>query len=78
MFHPLVDTLSTISDAEVEAKIFELQKKYFSTSNPDLQLQIQSILEMYREELKARLAKQKQQQLDQDNDLGLDNLINVS
>jgi hypothetical protein len=33
---------------------------------------------MYREELKARLAKQKQQQLDQDNDLGLDNLINVS
>jgi small-conductance mechanosensitive channel len=78
MFNPLVDSFAQLSDAEVENKMLELQRKYYMTHNPQVQDQIVAILDMYREEARARRAKQYQQQQEQNGENGLDNLIKVS
>lgn len=78
MFNPLVDSFAELSDAEVENKSIELQRKYFMTHNPQVQEQISAILDMYQEENKSRRAKQYMQQQEQNGEKGLDNLINVS
>lgn len=77
MFNPLVDDFSVLTDSEVEDKISELGRKYFSTQNPQLQVQISTILEMFKEEARARRAK-AQIQSQENGDSELDNLINVS
>ena len=78
MFNPLVDSFAQLNDAEVENKMLELQRKYYMTHNPQVQDQIATILDMYREEARARRAKQYQQQQEQNGENGLDNLIKVS
>jgi hypothetical protein len=78
MFNPLVDNFSDLADSEVEEKITELGRKYWMTSNPEVQQQIAVLLDMYREEARARRASAYRQQQEQDGENGLDNLINVS
>jgi len=78
MFNPLVDNFDTLSDSEIENKISELSRKYFISRNPQLQQQISTILEMYKQEMQSRQAKQKLKMQEQNGDNGLDNLINVS
>jgi hypothetical protein len=78
MSHPLIDNLESLSNTEVEEKLLELQRKYFATSNPDLQMQISMLIDMYREEVKARRAKELQKLNNRDDESGLDSLINVS
>ena len=78
MFNPLVDSFADLSDAEVENKSIELQRKYFMTHNPQVQEQISAVLDMYKEENRARRAKAYSQQNEQNGESGLDNLINVS
>lgn len=75
MFNPLIDNLKTLSDAEVEQKILELSKKYFTASRlgkPELLTQIQIALIMYKEKNSKRNMNRRTQ-LDDD----LDQLINV-
>ena len=77
MFNPLVDKFDKLSDSEIDQKISELGKKYWQTSNPDVRMQISSILEMFKEEARARQAHQRQK--DQDiGENGLDSLIKIS
>jgi len=80
MFNPLVDSFSELSDNQIDDKINELSRKYFLTNNPDLQSQIATVLNMYKEELRTRSAVAMQRQRDgQDSgEDSLDNLINVS
>lgn len=78
MFNPLVDNLSNISDAELDAKISELGRKYWQARNPQLQSQIANILEMYRLEMQARRASEKVKQDQENGENGLDSLINIS
>ena len=77
MFNPLVDDFSALTDTEVEEKVVELGRKYWMSRNPELQAQIATILEMYKEEARARRARAYQQSQDNDND-SLDNLININ
>ena len=76
MFNPLVDDFSLLSDNELEEKILELSRKYFLSKNPQLQQQVGTILEMMKEESKARRAKAIAPKDDDEN--SLDNLINIS
>jgi len=78
MFNPLVDSFKDLKDNEIENKIVELQRKYFQAgANPQLQQQVQAILEMYKHEMQERRAKSlKPSQENGDN--SLDNLINIS
>ena len=77
MFNPLVDNLTLISDQELETKVNELSRKYFQTRNPEVQMQISTILEMYKTEIQIRLS-QKNQNNQPNDENGLDNLINIS
>ena len=80
MFHPLAD-LSGLTDAEIENKISELGRKYFQSVNPQVQSQISTLLEMYKEESSSRriIAAQRQRDNDENNDENsLDKLINIS
>ena len=75
MFNPLVDNFNDLSDNDIELKIAELSRKYFISHNPQVQQQIQTIIEMLREETKKRNAKNLSSQNPESD---LDNLINVS
>ncbi len=78
MFNPLVDSFDQLKDREIEDKIVELQRKYFQAgANPQLQQQVQAILEMYKLEMQQRRAKSLQPS-QENGDNSLDNLINIS
>lgn len=75
--HPLIADIDKLKDAEVEAKIQELSKKYFMTHNPAVQEQIIMVLEAYKTELGVRRARAWQAE-HQKRDKDLDGLINIS
>jgi hypothetical protein len=76
MIHPLTEDYANLKDAEIEAKIQDLSRKYFMSNNPYLRQQISTFLDIYRTELSARRTKQLEQ-LYQKRDKDLDKLINV-
>lgn len=78
MFNPLVDSFSDLTDSEIDDKISDLSRKYYISRNPDIQIQIATLLDMYKEEMLARRARQRLDFSDQNGENGLDNLINVS
>ncbi len=76
MFHPFEGDLSDLKDAEVEQRLFDLNKKYFAAARlgkPELLTQLATFVTIYREELNRRYALKSKGQLDGD----LDQLINV-
>lgn len=75
MFSPLQQDISDMTLPELEQKVAELSKKYYATHNPDLQSQIATFIDIYKQEIQAKIAKQKIQQQD---DSDLDNLININ
>jgi mitochondrial fission protein ELM1 len=77
MIHPLAEDITKLKDAELEAKILSLSRKYWQTRNPMLQQQVAVLLEGYNQEFKLRRAKAWEQQR-QNMDKGLDKLINVN
>jgi hypothetical protein len=67
--------LSNLKDSELESKLQELTKKYFSAARlgkPELLTQLSSYITMYREEIKNRALRNKS-----DIDDDLNQLINV-
>ena len=79
MLNPLVDSLADLSVTEFEDKVVVLQRRYFMTSNPGVQQQIQNFLEIYQEEVQTRRAIEYNRQKNSENgETGLDKLINVS
>ena len=75
--HPLVLNLESLKTAEIESKINDLTKKYFMTSNYDVQSQIAAVLDVYKEEMSSR-QRAEWQKTTESRDKGLDKLINVS
>jgi len=73
--HPLAEDYSKLKDSEIEARISDLGKKYWQSSNTSVQSQIAMFLDLYREELRNRQAKIWQQH--QTKAPELDKLINV-
>jgi len=82
MFNPLINNVQDLSDQELEEKIKELSKKYYSSmrfNNQNVTSQILATLTMFRDELQIRRRKEMQSQNgDNDNDNDLDDLINVN
>lgn len=75
--HPLVINLPDLKTSEIEAKINDLTKKYFMTQNYEVQSQITSMLDTYKEELSNRQREEWNKVMESRNK-GLDKLINVS
>ena len=76
MFNPLAEDCQMLKDAEIEAKIQDLGRKYFMTQNSALKQQISVLLDFYRNELSERRQKQLEQ-VYQKRDKNLDKLVNV-
>ena len=76
MFHPLTEDYSQLKDAELEAKLQDLSRKYFMANNSSVKQQISIFIDIYKNELSARRAKQLTQ-VYQKRDKDLDKLINV-
>jgi hypothetical protein len=77
MFHPLETDLSTMKDQELEDKILELNKKYFTAyrlGKPELLTQITTFITIYKDEMSKRTMKKLSGATDDD----LDHLINVN
>jgi hypothetical protein len=75
--HPLIGDLSTLKDSEVESKLNDLTRKYFTTHNFDVRRQMSMIIDSYREELAVRKQKEYEKMM-QTRNKDLDKLINVS
>ena len=78
MFNPLVDSFDELTDAQIDEAIRGLSQRYFQSRNPQVQQQISVLLEMYKEEMRARNAKAMQKMQSDNGEEGLDNLIKVS
>jgi len=77
MSHPLYDDAKNLTENELSEKIAVLSKKYWQTNNSEVKSQILLILDDLKEEQRSRIQKSMQNSLDDDNK-GLDNLINIS
>mgnify|MGYP001563668243 FL=1 len=77
MFNPLIDNINDLNDMQVEEKVAELSRKYWQTRNPEVQMQIGTALNQYKEELFIRKQKEMNKPKD-DGDNSLDKLIKVS
>jgi hypothetical protein len=76
MFHPLEGDITQLKDAELEEKLFELNKKYFAAyrlGKPELLTQLATFVTIYKDELIRRTHLKSKGQIDGD----LDQLINV-
>jgi hypothetical protein len=74
--HPFEGDLSQLKDNEVEAKLFELNRKYFVAArlgNRALLTQLATFVTIYKEEMNKRYLSKSKGQMDND----LDQLINV-
>ena len=58
MFNPLIDNINDLNDMQVEEKVAELSKKYWQTRNPEVQMQIGTALNQFKEELYIRKQKE--------------------
>lgn len=75
--HPLVTDLDKLKDSELDNKINDLTRKYFTTQNFDVQRQISMVLDSYKMELDKR-KRVAYENMMQSRDKSLDKLINVS
>jgi len=66
--------------AQIYDKVAELTKKYFQSNNPQIKEQIGTFIEYYKQEALVKEAKEKleQEKNQQNGDLDLDKLINIS
>lgn len=74
--HPLVDSLDDLDDSQLEEKILDLTRKYFTAQRlgkPELLTQLQTLVNMYKEERTRRSIEKTKKELDG----GLEQLINV-
>lgn len=70
-----MESLDELTTNELEQKILKLNGVYFMTENDQVRQQIILMLDSYKLELESRRVKEK---LEQENNNGLDDLINVS
>ena len=75
--HPLAGDLTQFKDSEIESKINDLTRKYFSTYNFELQQQISMMLDTYKSEMANRRLREYEKMMNSRNK-DLDKLINVS
>lgn len=76
MIHPLQEDLSLLKDNDLESKIQDLTKKYYTAyklGHSELLTQISNFLTIYKEEMSRRYMERSKKELDGD----LDQLINV-
>ena len=78
MIHPHQPDLSEFTDTQLEEKLLKLNHMYFITDNPDVRQQMILLIDGYKLEIESRRAAARRKQIEDQEDNGLDSLINVS
>ena len=80
MLHPFQEDTSEMTVAQIYDKVADLTKKYFQANNPQVKEQISTFIEYYKQEALIKEAKEKleREKNQQNGDLDLDKLINIS
>jgi|TARA_E500000178_G_scaffold239352_1_gene235795 hypothetical protein len=80
MLHPFQEDTSEMTVAQLYDKVADLTKKYFQANNPQVKEQISTFIEYYKQEALIKEAKEKleREKNQQNGDLDLDKLINIS
>ena len=73
MIHPFSEDTADMTVSDIHEKLADLSKKYFQTQNPQVREQIQTFIEFYKQEVRIKEEKQKQEE--QNGELDLANLI---
>ena len=78
--HPFFPDTTDMKVQQLYDKVAELNSKYFQSQNPQVREQISTFIEYYKTEAITKEAKLRleQDQSQQNGDLDLDNLINIS
>jgi hypothetical protein len=78
--HPFAEDTKDMTVSQLYDKVAELTGKYFATQNPQLQEQISTFIEYYKQEALVKEAKNRLQDKEnqQNGNLDLDKLINIS
>jgi hypothetical protein len=74
--HPLIGTLKSLTDSQIEEKLNQLTRNYWSTSNTSVRDQIVMMMDSYRDELQERRIEARRNNNDGNDQF--DNLIKVS
>ena len=77
---PFAENTDDLTVSQLYEKVAELTTKYFQTRNPQLQDQISTFIDYYKQEIVIKEAKirKEQEENQQNGDLDLDSLIKVS
>lgn len=75
--HPLIQDTAELKISELENRISDLTRKYFSTANPELRSQIVLALDTYKMALASRQQEEYEKMI-QSRDKDLDKLIKVN
>ena len=76
---PFAENTDDMTVSQLYDKVADLTKKYFQTQNPQLREQISTFIEFYKQEAIQKEAKIRiEQESQQNGNLDLDSLINVS
>ncbi|MDA9953136.1 hypothetical protein N9D61_02190 [Planktomarina sp.] len=77
--HPLFSETEHLKDSDLEDKIIQLNKKYWQTTNPEVQSQIVLLIDSYKLDLETRRTNQKliNDAMGDDGKSELDKLIKV-
>ena len=80
MLHPFQEDTSEMTVAQLYDKVADLTMKYFQANNPQVKEQISTFIEYYKQEALIKEAKEKleREKNQQNGDLDLDKLINIS
>ena len=80
MLHPFQEDTSEMTVAQLYDKVADLTKKYFQANNPQVKEQISTFIEYYKQEALIKEAKEKleREKTQQNGDLDLDKLVNIS
>ena len=78
MIHPFSGDVGDLTVSQIEERLGDLTRKYYQTHNPQLQEQIATFIEIYRQELQMKISQEQLRQQEQNGDNDLDSLINIS
>ena len=76
--NPLITNLGELTDDQLQKKVEELQKKFFSAPSQHLKDQIVGFLEIYNAEMQERQAIRYEKEKETRDNEAFDDLININ
>ena len=77
MINPLIPNTTKMTNEQIDEKLADLRQKYFMSRNPSVRQQIAAFIDDFSMILQERKIMEKNNKKDDEDDLGLDKLVNI-